>query len=88
MIATLQVTSPLVTRLIIEQISKAHAYHTANADSLIDLDRPKSIGYGIGLSMGLFTMLSVASLLVYQSLQIGSVIGFMMRGAVGQLNRM
>lgn len=40
------------------------------------------MAYGVGLAIGLFGMLMFASLLVYQALQIGSVIGFMMRSAV------
>ena len=84
--AMLQVTAPLVTRLIIEQISMAHAYHEAQmAGSDQDLPPPRPVGYGAGLAAGLFGMLMVASLLVYQALQIGSVIGFMMRSAVGTL---
>lgn len=73
-----------MTRLIIEQITLAHAYHQAetNGQSTVDLERPKSIGFGIGLAAGLFGMLMCASLLVYQALQIGTIIGFMMRGAV------
>lgn len=80
----LQVTAPLVTRLIIEQITLAHQYHTAQkvGTSLEGLQPPKSIGYGAGLAVALFAMLMTASLLVYQALQIGSVVGFMMRSAV------
>jgi len=83
--AVLQVTAPLVTRVVIEQISLAHTYHQAQlrGDPLDAFERPRGVGYGVGLAAGLFAMLTVASLLVYQALQIGSVIGFMLRGAVG-----
>jgi len=69
---------------MIEEISIAHAYNRAlsSGQSTEALERPRSVGYGIGLAVGLFGMLMVASLLVYQALQIGSVIGFMMRSAV------
>jgi hypothetical protein len=70
--------------LIIEQITLAHQYHLAQkaGTSLEGLKPPKSIGYGAGLAVALFAMLMTASLLVYQALQIGSVVGFMMRSAV------
>ncbi|ODO10352.1 hypothetical protein I350_00947 [Cryptococcus amylolentus CBS 6273] len=75
--AALQVTSPLLTKILIEQLTTAHQYHTGQSS-----DQPKSIGYGIGLSFALFAMVQAASLFSYQALQRGSVIGFMMRAAL------
>jgi hypothetical protein len=62
----------------------AHAYHQAQSPGQVvdNLPKPRPVGYGVGLAAGLFGMLMCASLLVYQALQIGSVIGFMMRSAV------
>ncbi|WVQ72551.1 hypothetical protein IAR50_002108 [Cryptococcus sp. DSM 104548] len=75
--AALQVTSPLLTKIIIEQLTIAHQYHTGESS-----EQPKSISYGIGLSFALFAMVQAASLFSYQALQRGSVIGFMMRAAL------
>lgn len=75
-----------MTRVLIDEITIAHAYHQAQSrgDPLDSLARPHGVGYGIGVAVGLFGMLTAASLLVYQALQIGSVIGFMMRSAVSE----
>nr|ODN90116.1 cadmium ion transporter [Cryptococcus depauperatus CBS 7841] len=75
--AGLQVTSPLLTKLFIEQLTLAHTHHSDPSST-----PPKSLGYGIGLSFALFAMLQAASLFSYQALQRGSVIGFMLRAAL------
>ncbi|WVQ85784.1 hypothetical protein IAT38_007951 [Cryptococcus sp. DSM 104549] len=76
--AGLQVTAPLVTKLLIDELTIAHDYHTgAETDKT-----PKSVGYGIGLAFALFAMVQAASLFSYQALQRGSVIGFMMRAGL------
>ncbi|WWC92110.1 uncharacterized protein L201_007064 [Kwoniella dendrophila CBS 6074] len=75
--AGLQITTPLITKILIEQLTLSHDHHQDPANEL-----PKSIGYMIGISFGLFVMVQSASLFSYQALQRGSVIGFMMRAAL------
>jgi hypothetical protein len=62
----------------------AHAYHQAETSgSPVDgLEQPKSIGYGIGLAVGLFAMEFVGALFEYQSAQIAAVQGCCLRAAV------
>ncbi|WVQ63105.1 uncharacterized protein L199_001256 [Kwoniella botswanensis] len=75
--AGLQITAPLVTRLLIDQLTLSHDnQQNPSAES------PRSVGYMIGLAFVLFVMVQSASLFSYQALQGGSVIGFMMRAAL------
>jgi hypothetical protein len=62
----------------------AHAYHQAETSgSPVDgLEQPKSVGYGIGLAVGLFAMEFVGALFEYQSAQIAAVQGCCLRAAV------
>jgi len=80
----LKLTSPLVTRLIIEQLILAYTYHQAEASgtSLDGLEQPRSVGYGIGLAAGLFAMEFTGALFEYQSAQIAAVQGCCLRAAV------
>ncbi|CAD6567059.1 MAG: hypothetical protein TREMPRED_003289 [Tremellales sp. Tagirdzhanova-0007] len=82
--STLQITAPLITRKIIEQLSLANAYHHASTSgaSTADLTPPRSVGYGIGLAIALFAMNMTASLFNYQSTQRGAVVGFLMRASM------
>ena len=83
-LAALQITAPLITRKIIEQLTLAHTYHVAEKSDLptTGLATPKSVGYGVGLAIALFAMEMTASLFTYQSTQRGSVVGFLMRASV------
>ncbi|EAL23016.1 hypothetical protein CNBA7830 [Cryptococcus deneoformans B-3501A] len=76
--AALQVTYPLVTQQLINQITTAHTYHNDPTNN----SPPKSIGYSLGLAFALFAMIQASSLFSYQALQRGSVIGLMMRAAL------
>lgn len=62
----------------------ANAYHRAQASgaSVEGLEQPKSVGYGIGLAVGLFAMEFVGALFEYQSAQIAAVQGCCLRAAV------
>jgi ATP-binding cassette subfamily C (CFTR/MRP) protein 1 len=75
---------PLVTRIIIEQLTAAHALHAASKSGspTEGLEQPKSIGYGIGVAVGLFAMLTAANLAELQNSQHCAVAGFMLRCAV------
>ncbi|KIR42578.1 hypothetical protein I307_04542 [Cryptococcus deuterogattii 99/473] len=76
--AALQVTYPLITHQLIDQLTRAHAYHNDPANN----PPPKSVVYSFGLAFALFAMVQASSLFSYQALQRGSVIGFMMRAAL------
>ncbi|KJE02687.1 cadmium ion transporter [Cryptococcus gattii NT-10] len=76
--AALQVTYPLITRQLIDQLTTAHTYHNDPANN----PPPKSVVYSFGLAFALFAMVQASSLFSYQALQRGSVIGFMMRAAL------
>lgn len=78
MLAALQVTYPLITQQLINQLTTAHAYHNDPTNN----PPPKSIGYSLSLAFALFAMIQASSLFSYQALQRGSVIGFMMRAAL------
>lgn len=77
-LAALQVTYPLITHQLIDQLTRAHAYHNDPANN----PPPKSVVYSFGLAFALFAMVQASSLFSYQALQRGSVIGFMMRAAL------
>lgn len=80
----LRITSPLITRLIIEQLIAANRYHNAimSGSSTEGFDIPKSIGHGVGLAVALFAMEFVGALLQYQANQMGAVQGCCLRAAV------
>ncbi|WWC65416.1 uncharacterized protein I303_108034 [Kwoniella dejecticola CBS 10117] len=78
--AGLQITAPLVTKLLIDQLTLSHADTSQQNGS--SANPPRSIGYMIGLAFALFVMVQSASLFSYQALQRGSVVGFMMRAAL------
>lgn len=81
--SALQVTAPLVTRQIINQMTIAYEYHRDSA-----LPAPKSVGYGIGLAVALFVMEEAASIFTYQGQQRGAVMGFQMRaGLIALISR-
>jgi ATP-binding cassette subfamily C (CFTR/MRP) protein 1 len=82
--AALQTTAPLVTRIIVNQLEIASAYHSAVVAGDADLpEAPKSVGYGIGLAVGLFAMQMGSSVFNAQMMQRASVIGFLARASVG-----
>jgi hypothetical protein len=53
--------------------------------SLDGLKQPKSVGYGIGLAVGLFAMEFTGAIFEYQSAQIAAVQGCCLRAAVSVL---
>lgn len=84
MSGALRITSPLITRLIIEQLITANAYHVTITSGLSTdgLSAPRPIGYGVGLAVALFAMEFVGALLQYQAQQMGAVQGCCLRAAV------
>ncbi|WRT69592.1 uncharacterized protein IL334_006581 [Kwoniella shivajii] len=83
----LRVTAPLITKRLIEQISRAHNLHTAQQDGLSTdgMVPPKSTAYGIGLAIGLFLMQYAASLLFFKGDQTELVMGSQLRIALVNL---
>ena len=83
-LALLQITAPLLTRKIIDQLTLAGNYDAAvkAGTSTSTLSAPRSVGYGIGLAVALFVMEVASSLFTYQAQQRGAVIGFLMRASV------
>jgi hypothetical protein len=53
-----------------------------SGSSTDDIERPKSIGYGVGLAFALFSMEFTGALLEYQSAQVAAVQGCCLRAAV------
>lgn len=70
--------------MIIDQLILAHTYHRAETSesSLDGLQQPRSVGYGIGLAVGLFAMEFTGAIFEYQSAQIAAVQGCRLRAAV------
>jgi hypothetical protein len=79
----LKLTSPLVTRMIIEQLVLANNYHSASTSNSTNLPQPpRSIGYGIGLAFALFVMEFSGAMFDYQATQVAAVQGCSLRAAV------
>ncbi|KAK4686687.1 hypothetical protein P7C73_g3435, partial [Tremellales sp. Uapishka_1] len=82
--SVLQITAPLITRKIIEQMTLANTYHKIESagGSTVGVTLPKSVGYGIGLAIALFVMEMASSLFKYQAQQRGAVLGFLARASL------
>ncbi|EIW71607.1 hypothetical protein TREMEDRAFT_27765 [Tremella mesenterica DSM 1558] len=80
----LRICAPLITRLLIEQLILAHAYHLASVSgqSTADLERPKSLGYGIGLAFIMFLMQIVSAGFLYVEMQAALSMGCTTRAAM------
>lgn len=74
---------------MIQQLSLNAAYRSAVTAglSLADIERPRSVGYGLGLAVLLFVMQVVCGLMHYQSYQISQLLGMRMRSAVRSTSR-
>ncbi|KAJ9110598.1 hypothetical protein QFC22_006716, partial [Naganishia vaughanmartiniae] len=77
-------TSSLVTKRLIKYISTSHEWATANERDrqTLSLPPPRSIGYGIGIAIGLAAMQEVASLFENHYSAQSMTCGFMMRNAI------
>ncbi|CDZ96790.1 Multidrug resistance-associated protein/mitoxantrone resistance protein, ABC superfamily [Phaffia rhodozyma] len=73
-------TGPLVSQLILNYITTSYNY--AHREPGQDLPTPRSVGYGIGLGIGLWAMQQGASIFVNLFLQRGLITGFMLRAAL------
>jgi hypothetical protein len=81
------VTAPLVVKRIINYISTAHAYHelVKTGASLEGIDKPRSVGYGIGLCFVLFAMQLLANFIYAYAFYKASLMGITMRIAVSHI---
>ncbi|KAH7103342.1 ATP-dependent bile acid permease [Auriculariales sp. MPI-PUGE-AT-0066] len=73
---TLNTTTPLVTKLLIQYITTAYiAHRTPNLVESGQIERPRSIGYGIALAFGIFLMQETSSMCTnqyfYRTMQTG-----------------
>lgn len=80
----LQITAPLVTRLLIREISLANAMRDAETAGLStsDLQSPRPLYHSCGLALSLFAMLFVAGLANTHHYFRAQWIGYLMHGAV------
>ena len=80
----LTVTSPLVTKILIQQIVLSHDHHEAmEADLQPTGQNPaKPAGYGIGVAIGLAVMLFSSAVFDAQAIQRAQMLGALMRAAV------
>lgn len=79
----LLVCSPLVIKLCIEQILLANALHSAEArgDSTTGLKQPRSLGYGIGLAVGLFAIMYASAVFGTHDYQMSCSLGIKVQSA-------
>ena len=77
-----------MTKIRIDQLTTAKAWHeaTVSGDPTDGLQRPKSVGYGIALAVGLGAMMFAASLAMVQSQQISGLTGCTTRAAVSPID--
>ncbi|WVQ83250.1 hypothetical protein IAT38_005389 [Cryptococcus sp. DSM 104549] len=81
---TLRVTAPLVTKVLITQLTRSYAYHTAvTTDAPTDgLTPPRSAGYMFGVAIGLWAMLVTSSSVFYYGWFVSSVTAKLTRSAL------
>ncbi|ODO07994.1 hypothetical protein I350_03577 [Cryptococcus amylolentus CBS 6273] len=69
----LRLTAPLTTKLLITSLTTSHTLHQASLSSQIHdrslegLEQPRSVGFMVGVAVGLWAMLLVATLLLYHT---------------------
>ncbi|KAJ7284389.1 multidrug resistance-associated ABC transporter [Mycena rebaudengoi] len=87
---TLKTTTPLLNKVLLAWLVESYVVHHATdaqkASGL--LPKPQGIGYGIGLTVGLFAMQQVSSLMTNHSQQITMTFGLSLRtGVIGAVFR-
>ncbi|KAG9227354.1 hypothetical protein CCMSSC00406_0004107 [Pleurotus cornucopiae] len=87
---TLRTTTPLVTKVFLTWLTESYLYHQlsqASRDAL-GLERPKGIGFGIGLAFAIFAMQQCASLFTNHFYMMAMTNGLRVRSAlVGNIFR-
>ncbi|ODN79695.1 hypothetical protein L202_03623 [Cryptococcus amylolentus CBS 6039] len=84
MAQVLRLTAPLVTKILITQLTTAYNYHQATKSGLDlnDIQRPKSVGYMLGVAFGLWSMLAASSFLMYPTWFGANLMGKKLRSAL------
>ena len=83
-LAGIRICTPLLTRVIIQQLTEAHDFHQAvvAGESTVGLPIPKPIGYGIGLAFAYFALQIISGIILYLEIQIATVLGCTTKAAV------
>ncbi|KDQ52618.1 hypothetical protein JAAARDRAFT_40221 [Jaapia argillacea MUCL 33604] len=81
---TLRTTTPLISKLLLTWLADAYVYHrlTEQEAEAVGLEKPRGIGYGIGLGVALFVMQEVASLMTNHYMSSMMIIGLSIRTAL------
>ncbi|TFK23810.1 ATP-dependent bile acid permease [Coprinopsis marcescibilis] len=90
----LKTTTPLLTRVLLQWLGESYRFHRlseAEQNAAVEsglLQKPRGIGYGIGLAFAFFAMQQVASLLTNWSMQLTMAAGLHVRsGLIGVIFR-
>ncbi|KAG5729874.1 Multidrug resistance-associated protein 1 [Termitomyces sp. T112] len=87
---TLKTLTPLLNKVILTWLTNSYVYFRLSDEQKASgiIERPRGIGYGIGLAFALFVMQELASLLANHFFQLGMTTGLMMRaGTIGSIFR-
>ncbi|KIM43822.1 hypothetical protein M413DRAFT_434825 [Hebeloma cylindrosporum] len=81
---TLQTTTPLLTKVILNWLTDCYVYaRTTEAQrAVLGIPKPRGIGYGIGLAIALFVMQEAASLMTNHYMQSSMTIGLSLRTGI------
>ncbi|KAK0186449.1 multidrug resistance-associated ABC transporter [Armillaria mellea] len=87
---TLKTTTPLVTKLLLTWLTTSYDYYRLTDEQRASgvMERPRGIGYGIGLGFGIFVMQEAASIFTNHSMQLTMTTGLLLRtGIIGSIFR-
>ncbi|KAK0199743.1 multidrug resistance-associated ABC transporter [Desarmillaria ectypa] len=87
---TLKTTTPLVTKILLTWLTASYEYYRLTDEQKASgvMERPKGIGYGIGLGFAIFVMQEAASIFTNHSMQLGMTTGLLLRtGIIGSIFR-
>ncbi|WVQ76019.1 hypothetical protein IAR50_005655 [Cryptococcus sp. DSM 104548] len=84
MAQVLRLTAPMVTKILITQLTVAHNYHQAIRSGLPTngLEHPKSVGYMLGVAFGLWLMIVASSFIMCPTWFEAQIMGQKMRSAL------
>ncbi|PBK66109.1 multidrug resistance-associated ABC transporter [Armillaria solidipes] len=87
---TLKTTTPLVTKLLLAWLTASYEYYRLTDEQRASgvVERPRGIGYGIGLGFAIFAMQEAASIFTNHSMQLTMTTGLLLRtGIIGSIFR-